>query len=490
MIPLAEPSTLPQQQQYGYSQQPFPVGLQQSDPSSSLPSGPADFLSHQSPVQLVTQALQRADLAVKLDHDSRYTEALQAYSDTIFLFESALEKADEATWNSEVENRNVGLQRRQSMLPDGWYLSLEDRRRLVELRNGYVKRVDVLLPLQPPLGKLLYNSRPSSILPPTAASFRRSSSIKPTAPSQSLFESILTPEPFLSEPPDPPPPNPLQRPFYYMRLLAQSISTGGFITPSLYIPRQLWLQPASKFVALEAKQSAVDQLLNVILRAKAVDATDTRILLRELDAIVAALDNVRETLGKKLRFILKEQQQQTDRDDSSSAFSLSASNINGSRSPLESSSSSLSNFGMPSAEVTLNSLNGSSTYSLPNPGSRSNTSRLASFTSKLSKSLSTLQKSTKPLNLYQKTTPRNSSTSNNPYLTSLQALFSSAQLFSQLLSYYETLPPAHGVVMVMMRLKQISAFFGGVVVSWCLKDLDGLGMRWGKKGRRELIGER
>jgi hypothetical protein len=45
--------------------------------------------------------------------------------------------------------------------------------------------------------------------------------------------------------PEPVPAAPILRPFWLMRILAQSMRTGAYFTPRLYVPRALWsVRPA------------------------------------------------------------------------------------------------------------------------------------------------------------------------------------------------------------------------------------------------------
>ncbi|CAJ0921154.1 2243_t:CDS:10, partial [Entrophospora sp. SA101] len=89
------------------------------------------------------------------------------------------------------------------------------------------------------------------------------------------------------------PPNDIHlKPFWLIRLLEQTITTGGYLTKKLYIPPNLWLQGHSKLNALETKISSCDVVLNCILR-----------LEKELESIDPIFEGLQNSLAKKLNYI-------------------------------------------------------------------------------------------------------------------------------------------------------------------------------------------
>lgn len=112
-----------------------------------------------------------------------------------------------------------------------------------------------------------------------------------------------------------PPSNPSRRPFHLMRQLRETMQTGGYLTPRLYIPRQLWTQVGIKLLHTETKVRMLDLLLsgleaieragepvlagNINLPASAKAEAAQR-LLRELGSFEGMMDGVQSTLSKKL----------------------------------------------------------------------------------------------------------------------------------------------------------------------------------------------
>jgi hypothetical protein len=56
-----------------------------------------------------------------------------------------------------------------------------------------------------------------------------------------------------------PPPNDLRlKPFWLMRLLERTMTTGGYLTSKLFIPQHLWLQGHVKLTAIDTKISSCE----------------------------------------------------------------------------------------------------------------------------------------------------------------------------------------------------------------------------------------
>ncbi|KAL8291643.1 hypothetical protein RQP46_001901 [Phenoliferia psychrophenolica] len=100
---------------------------------------------------------------------------------------------------------------------------------------------------------------------PTSGSFSRFShasalssiSSAPTSTAASQFLLLAPP------PPDQPtltPVPPLRRPFHLMRQILLSIETGAYVTPRLYVPKQMWSQTGVKLVAVETKSTLAKKL--------------------------------------------------------------------------------------------------------------------------------------------------------------------------------------------------------------------------------------
>ncbi|CAJ0918429.1 5032_t:CDS:2 [Entrophospora sp. SA101] len=100
------------------------------------------------------------------------------------------------------------------------------------------------------------------------------------------------------------PPNDIHlKPFWLMRLLERTMTTGGYLTPKLYIPRHLWLQGHAKLNALETKISSCDVVLNCLLRLTKSSINDMDALAKELEGIDLILDGLQNSLARKISYI-------------------------------------------------------------------------------------------------------------------------------------------------------------------------------------------
>ena len=59
-----------------------------------------------------------------------------------------------------------------------------------------------------------------------------------------------------------------------MRLMAETMRRGGYLTPRLYVPRQLWYQKGVAFTGIQVKYSSCDTLLIHLLKLKDTSLSD------------------------------------------------------------------------------------------------------------------------------------------------------------------------------------------------------------------------
>uniref|UniRef100_V5EWL3 Uncharacterized protein n=2 Tax=Kalmanozyma brasiliensis (strain GHG001) TaxID=1365824 RepID=V5EWL3_KALBG len=111
--------------------------------------------------------------------------------------------------------------------------------------------------------------------------------------------------------------HPLLKPFLTLTLLRASILSGSQLTPTLYLPRDIWRQPGAKLVGIETKLRAIELLLSGLdslerageplllplgTGAGLETSSGTR-WLRALDEWESVLGDVQSMLSKKLPFL-------------------------------------------------------------------------------------------------------------------------------------------------------------------------------------------
>ncbi|KAF9347415.1 hypothetical protein BGX26_001087 [Mortierella sp. AD094] len=146
------------------------------------------------------------------------------------------------------------------------------------------------------------------------------------------LQEVISQDPFAGmKPPnppkelDPPPPaDPYLRCFWFMHMLEQTMTTGGFLSPKLYVPRNIWYQKTSiRLPAVEAKILACQglcQLLDqMVAQSKAGKLTllvevggnvekgerDRNELLKELESLENLTLDLWAKLSKKMSFLQK-----------------------------------------------------------------------------------------------------------------------------------------------------------------------------------------
>ncbi|KAM0788639.1 hypothetical protein ACM66B_006109 [Microbotryomycetes sp. NB124-2] len=103
------------------------------------------------------------------------------------------------------------------------------------------------------------------------------------------------------------PVSPSRRPFHLLLQVLETLEgDGAYVSPRLYVPRQVWLQTGVKLPALETKVRMLD-LLATGLESVREAATrwqhgraEARTFLQELDSLEGLVDGIQSTLSKKL----------------------------------------------------------------------------------------------------------------------------------------------------------------------------------------------
>ncbi|KAF9175144.1 hypothetical protein BGX21_010460 [Mortierella sp. AD011] len=122
------------------------------------------------------------------------------------------------------------------------------------------------------------------------------------------------PPPFVEQPPT----DPYLRCFWLMRKLEQTMTTGGFLTKRMYVPRTIWYQSLVRLPAADSKMSACQTLnnlfsklvkqsqsghLNILVEGGPEVDAERMTILKELEALETAANQVQSKLSKKLSFV-------------------------------------------------------------------------------------------------------------------------------------------------------------------------------------------
>jgi hypothetical protein len=74
--------------------------------------------------------------------------------------------------------------------------------------------------------------------------------------------------------PEPPPSDIRLKPFWLMKLLERTMTTGGYLTPKLFIPQYLWLQGHVKLTAIDTKMSSCEVVSNCLEKLEKISFND------------------------------------------------------------------------------------------------------------------------------------------------------------------------------------------------------------------------
>eukprot|EP01132_Coremiostelium_polycephalum_P004922 gene4922-6136_t len=111
---------------------------------------------------------------------------------------------------------------------------------------------------------------------------------------------------------DPIPAFPSYKPFWLMRVLSKTITTGAYLTPRLYIPKSVWNQTGCKFLAVQTKINSLAALLECLSKLKEYstdggnlpfDKSNLEAVSKEIDSFCSQLDVIQNGLHFHLSFI-------------------------------------------------------------------------------------------------------------------------------------------------------------------------------------------
>jgi len=74
---------------------------------------------------------------------------------------------------------------------------------------------------------------------------------------------------------EPQPPTSLHKPYWLMRILLKSMTSGGYVTPTLYVPRVVWYQRNVRCQAYSLKMNACSSILHGLARLRKCNVTNT-----------------------------------------------------------------------------------------------------------------------------------------------------------------------------------------------------------------------
>lgn len=263
--------------------------------------------------KLLTEALKEAENAVRLDNSKDLSNALFAYQSTVIHFIEVLQKMGEECADSDKSVRN---------------LRMRERDKIIELRDIYIARINVLLNNLPYSYFHAYNTR----IYRTQISLHPNWSFKPavlktTVPRQkqhtpgrqsednNLFEG--SPDVQFDVPND----NTLQsliglpyEEFHVrytcklMSILAVSMLAGANLTPNLFVPKELWSQNHYKIPFIKQKLDLFHVITSSLEAIHNINISDSSAINSELDNFISTLDNVQCIFFRRMTSIDYHQQ--------------------------------------------------------------------------------------------------------------------------------------------------------------------------------------
>jgi len=200
-------------------------------------------------LERISKAQKYAKLAVELDCKQDYANAILNYKDCVEILETAVIATPE-----------------------------ENQQDMFDLAKQYRARIELLEQSLPSLSGLIKIQPEKNF-----ADFKEESPIGPI--------------------PERPPSSPLFRPFWLMRIIRKTIQSGGYLTPTIYVPKNVWYQPGAKFSAINTKIASCETINETILKLKEFWMEDSEVIAKELELFCSQLTQLQNSLAKVLLFI-------------------------------------------------------------------------------------------------------------------------------------------------------------------------------------------
>ncbi|ELR21701.1 uncharacterized protein ACA1_384040 [Acanthamoeba castellanii str. Neff] len=212
-------------------------------------------------VQRITNALALARVAVEADRNAEYVSALWKYKELVVALE-----AEQAHLPAEV--RPAAAER-----------IARYRARAVALEKCIPKKA----------------ARPGS----NFASRGIGTLVRKEVAKVNFVEEMI--HPATAKMMEAPPISNLARPFWLIKVLNTTITTGGFITPKLYISRT---EPARRQIhGVQQKIAGLQTLLEALSKLSPNDSSNKDFFIRQLEELCSVLDSVQSGLSRHLAFI-------------------------------------------------------------------------------------------------------------------------------------------------------------------------------------------
>eukprot|EP00727_Mastigamoeba_balamuthi_P011285 m51a1_g678 hypothetical protein (322) ;mRNA; f:298787-300326 len=135
--------------------------------------------------------------------------------------------------------------------------------------------------------------------------------VNPSLAAKKEDSSIDTADQFKEEPisnapfPDELPDEPWRRPYWLMKTLLKTMTTGGFVTARVYVPKCVWHQQGVKIDAVQVKLGTCYPVLETLQRLEQVKIDDGAAVIAELEGFVDKLFVLQNALSQHLSFIPK-----------------------------------------------------------------------------------------------------------------------------------------------------------------------------------------
>jgi hypothetical protein len=109
--------------------------------------------------------------------------------------------------------------------------------------------------------------------------------------------------------------------YWQMQVVARTVTTGDFLTPTIYVPRSIWAQVGVKFAGLSAKSNAYKTVVQLMQSLATMPFDDTEHSLTNCLAAVRSVNEecfyLQNSLAKSFPFI-REVEKDEDKDSLSS----------------------------------------------------------------------------------------------------------------------------------------------------------------------------
>eukprot|EP01087_Luapelamoeba_hula_P015353 TRINITY_DN4579_c0_g1_i1.p1 TRINITY_DN4579_c0_g1~~TRINITY_DN4579_c0_g1_i1.p1 ORF type:complete len:311 (+),score=57.12 TRINITY_DN4579_c0_g1_i1:61-993(+) len=272
-------------------------------------------------VERLNMALDLAKSAVDADMQKDYTQAVRKYTDTVAAIDAIKDRITTPSARANLVEKCQRYQKRIEILEKATVRTQSKNTRRPSAGRPSTpgpsfrptpttpttstpstpKPAASPIPSSPTTAPSMPTFPPTSVAPPPIG--HNSTTTGPTLNNKSPGSLFFIEETIGTATMPDRPDSANRRTLWLVSLLHQTMTTGGFLSPKLYVSNSVWMQSGAKFSAVQQKVTGLNSVLEGLTKLLAVDITNTEEAAKQLEEFYGITHGVQVLLAKHLSFV-------------------------------------------------------------------------------------------------------------------------------------------------------------------------------------------